>query len=251
MDEPGSSSRLAKKSSLWSDLAVRAASGVVMAVVAFTLIWIGGWSFTIMCVILGGLIFWEWFNITRSAISRPAWLTAGFFYALVPVASLWLVRNLHVEPVSYFFDIGRVAFFTIVFTVIATDVGAYFTGRIIGGPKLAPRISPKKTWAGFFGGLISALAVNALLPPQLFKHDFMKAASSPEAMSQLPLYGILVIGSLSIISQVGDLFESWLKRRFDVKDSSKLIPGHGGVMDRLDGLIFVAPVAVLFLYFSK
>ena len=110
--------------------------------------------------------------------------------------------------------------------VWATDIGAYFAGRAIGGPKLAPRLSPNKTWAGLIGGMIAAAVVGALIAWQ----------------GDLPAFCWITGGGLAVAAQMGDLFESWLKRRSGVKDSGKLLPGHGGVLDRLDGVV---PVAVV------
>jgi phosphatidate cytidylyltransferase len=139
---------------------------------------------------------------------------------------------------------------SVIAVVIATDVGAYFAGRMFGGPKLAPRISPKKTWAGFFGGILAAIVIIAFLQFALPKLSsrFVHTESGFEGVFYALNAG-LFSAPLSVISQAGDLFESWLKRKFNVKDSSRLIPGHGGVMDRLDGLIFAASCVALYVHF--
>ena len=132
---------------------------------------------------------------------------------------------------------------------VATDVGAYFVGRTIGGPKIAPSISPSKTWAGLVGGMLfSALwmflwitAIDAPLNDWLGPRFELGLNLSPQNV----IGGIALGAALAIVAQVGDFFESWLKRRAGVKDSSQLIPGHGGVFDRIDGLIPVAIVAGL------
>jgi len=116
--------------------------------------------------------------------------------------------------------------------VWATDIGAYFAGRIIGGPKLAVLVSPNKTWAGAIGGLCVALLAVYAFGQFVGQHGFVGARLSMAA-------------GASVASQVGDLFESALKRRFGKKDSGTLIPGHGGLLDRLDGLVFAAPVVAL------
>jgi phosphatidate cytidylyltransferase len=113
--------------------------------------------------------------------------------------------------------------------VWACDSGAFFAGRAIGGPKLAPAISPNKTWAGFLGGVLAA-AVFAFALVELFELPVLLALATP---------------LLAVLAQIGDLYESHLKRRAGVKDSGHLLPGHGGIMDRLDGLVMVAPVAAL------
>ena len=118
-------------------------------------------------------------------------------------------------------------------TTWAADIAAYLAGNALGGPKLWPRYSPNKTWSGAAGGLVSAMAVGAL------SAYVMEPAT-------VPLLRVLVIAAiLGMLSQAGDLFESWIKRRFNVKDSSRLIPGHGGLLDRLDGVISAAPAAAL------
>jgi phosphatidate cytidylyltransferase len=113
--------------------------------------------------------------------------------------------------------------------VWATDIGAYFAGRGIGGPKLAPRLSPNKTWAGLIGGMAAALAISLAIAPLLHIPPRLAALAS----------------SLALLAQLGDLFESWLKRRAGVKDSGRLLPGHGGALDRLDGVVPVAVAVAL------
>lgn len=151
--------------------------------------------------------------------------TGGFLYAAGLLVSLTILRG------GWGDMPGLVAILFLCAVVWATDIGAYFVGRAAGGPKLAPRISPNKTMSGAAGGLASAI-IAALLVHMLFGLSSMAAAFW------------LAIG-LSIVSQAGDLFESWIKRRAGVKDSGRMIPGHGGVMDRVDGLVF-ASIALWF-----
>ncbi|MCH7931170.1 MAG: CDP-archaeol synthase, partial [Proteobacteria bacterium] len=132
--------------------------------------------------------------------------------------------------------VGRETVFWLFAVVWATDVGAYFAGRGVGGPKLLPRISPGKTWAGLVGGVVCAALVGAA------------AAALLDLPSHAPL--ILVSALLAVVAQAGDLFESMVKRRFKAKDSGTLIPGHGGVLDRLDGLLAAAPVVAVITVFS-
>ena len=126
---------------------------------------------------------------------------------------------------------GFAALMLVLLVVWATDIGGYFAGRLIGGPKLWPQVSPKKTWAGAIGGFAASLAVAA----GFAAFNFGKI---------IPL--LLLSGVLSIASQLGDLFESAVKRRFGVKDSSHIIPGHGGLLDRLDGFVAAIVLAAIF-----
>ena len=149
---------------------------------------------------------------------------AGFLYIAVGcVALLWL----RADPL-----VGRANVLVLLLLVWASDVGAYAAGRAIGGPRLAPRISPGKTVSGAVGGLIAAVAVG------------LGAALVLSPPPHLPRAGLLA-AALGIVAQAGDLFESWVKRRLGVKDSGTLIPGHGGLFDRLDAVLAVAPAAAL------
>ena len=123
--------------------------------------------------------------------------------------------------------------------VIATDTGAYFSGRSIGGPKIAPSISPSKTWAGLFGGMVAAGLVSL---------GFFSSNVGERAFSLMGVGAVAVGAGLAILAQCGDFFESWLKRRARMKDSSNLIPGHGGVLDRVDGILPVVLAAGILWY---
>ena len=156
------------------------------------------------------------------------WICLGLVYVLVPLGALLYLR---LAPDGAFWVLWTLV------VVWATDIGAFFAGRMIGGPKLAPRFSPKKTWAGLLGGL--GLAV-------LFSWGGGRLAAHywrAELADLVP--PLIFVLALSLMSQIGDLTESALKRRFHIKDSSRLIPGHGGLLDRVDGLVFaVVAVAV-------
>ena len=154
---------------------------------------------------------------------RRNWTAAGFFYAAAAEMASVLVRLDSVK--------GFVALIFVLLIVWVTDIGGYFAGRGIGGPKLWPRVSPKKTWAGAAGGFAASLAV-----------AFGFAAFDLGKTGAL----LLLSAVLSVVSQLGDLFESAVKRRFGVKDSSHVIPGHGGLLDRLDGFVAAIIVAAIF-----
>nr|WP_218942943.1 phosphatidate cytidylyltransferase [Sphingomonas sp. R-74633] len=154
-------------------------------------------------------------------ITRNLQLALGAFYVGLTVLALVLIRE---QPVQ-----GLLLTFWAMALVWACDSAAYFTGRALGGPKLAPAVSPNKTWSGFLGGVAGAT---------LFAFVLVWLFGLPVALA-------LATPVLAALSQLGDLFESHLKRCAGVKDSGNLLPGHGGVMDRLDGLVAVAPVAAL------
>lgn len=157
------------------------------------------------------------------ASERRNWVAAGFLYAAAAEVASVLVR---LDPVK-----GFAALMFVLLVVWVTDSGGYFAGRGIGGPKLWPRVSPKKTWAGAVGGFAASLAV----------------ATGFAVFGLSSTWPLLILGAvLSVVSQLGDLFESAVKRRFGVKDSSHIIPGHGGLMDRLDGFVAAVVVAALF-----
>ncbi len=158
------------------------------------------------------------------------WIAAGFCYAAVAQIASVLVR---LDP-----EMGFVALVFVLLIVWVTDIGGYVAGRGIGGPKLWPRVSPKKTWAGAIGGFLASLIVAAG-----FVVIDSNKADPALTLKMGPL--LLLAAVLSIASQLGDLFESAVKRRFGVKDSSQIIPGHGGLMDRLDGFVAAVVLAAL------
>ena len=161
--------------------------------------------------------------VVSIAPERRSWAAAGFLYAAAAEIASVLVR---LDPAK-----GFAALMFVLLIVWVTDSGGYFAGRGIGGPKLWPRVSPKKTWAGAAGGFAASLAVAV----GFAAFDLGRVG---------PL--LMLSGTLSVVSQLGDLLESAVKRRFGVKDSSHIIPGHGGLMDRLDGFVAAVVVAALF-----
>ena len=221
------SNTMKQAASLWSGLGTRIMSAVVMAVVVLAALWLGGWVFITLVLAASVQMIREWDGLTAE---DPSYCKAlGVAYVALPAASLIWLRELQVVDHANA-GIGLVIY--PLFVVWATDIGAYFAGRRIGGPNLAPTISPNKTWAGLGGGMVAAAIVGALCS------NF--TPYPPSWIAGLDL-GIM----FALISQGGDLFESWLKRRVDAKDSGTLIPGHGGLLDRVDGLVFTLPFFAL------
>ena len=234
-----------------SDLGVRTASAIVMLAVAGGALWAGGLWLNAFIVVVSLAAFAEFvalvFRVTTKTTNRALAIASGAIY--LGLATFALIMS------------GSAGVVHIVGVVIMVDTFAYFFGRFIGGPKIAPKISPSKTWAGLLGGAIGAslfLFAMAQIPlwlceismsetdatqfgfdggcSQFLRPDFSYFASSL-------LLGLLI----AIVAQAGDFLESWLKRKAGVKDSSNLIPGHGGVFDRVDGLIAVAFIVGILL----
>ncbi|QIK96046.1 phosphatidate cytidylyltransferase [Sphingomonas sp. HDW15A] len=199
-----------------SDLALRSLSGITLILIALAAAFLGGYVFAVLAASAAVLMFAEWRKITSGW--GFAWSAAGFFYALLPALALLWIRDRA--------DQGFELLIWVFIVTWSTDIGAYFAGRAIGGPKLAPSISPNKTIAGLFGGIVSAGL----------------AGFAWSQFAHLPALLIWVAPLLAVAAQVGDLFESWMKRKAGVKDSGTWLPGHGGALDRLDGLV---PVAVI------
>jgi len=208
-----------------SVLIARILSALTLAPPVMLAIYFGSPYFELLVVIAWIILAMEWQHMTKG---DNRWFFSGLIYLGLGCFSLiWLREDT---------DIGKNITFWLFFCIWAMDCGAYFFGKTIGGPKLVPRLSPKKTWAGLLGGMVSAASVGILI--------------SYLSDSQNLILSAAVSALVGGISQSGDLLESFVKRRFNVKDSSKLIPGHGGLMDRVDGLlaaaIFVATVEYLF-----
>ena len=223
-----------------ADLPARLASAVVMVAVAAFALWLGGWFWVAFVALLAGLVLWEWNKLVKefagSPITEVVWLFFGALYVGGAALAMVEVRQSYVP---LFMLVG------FILPVIAVDVGAYFAGRAIGGPKIAPRISPSKTWAGLGGGILAACAVT-LSVQLLYPEAEHFGPSSADGFSAASLLGPIVMGAIiAVLAQAGDFFESWMKRRAGLKDSGTLIPGHGGVFDRLDGFIAVFFVLAL------
>jgi phosphatidate cytidylyltransferase len=249
------------------NLLTRVAAALVLAPAAIAIAWAGGWFWSVLVTLAAIGLYVEWLMVIGVAHERPVvaagtialatgglclalgrpdvslailalglisvallsaekrgWAAAGFFYAAAAAVASVLVR---LDATA-----GFAALILVLLIVWVTDIGGYFAGRGIGGPKLWPRVSPKKTWAGAVGGFVASLAIAAGFAALCKIH--------PSVLKMGPL---LLLGAvLSVASQLGDLFESAVKRRFGVKDSSQIIPGHGGLLDRLDG--FVAAIVL-------
>jgi len=204
-----------------SELATRTLSGVLMIVVALACLWLGGWAFRLLVLAAALTMAGEWVRLTRNL--APGLKLFGLPYVLLPVIGLLILRDA---------ENGIALTLWTLAIVWATDIGAYFSGRTLGGPKLASAISPAKTWSGLLGGMLCAGLVGALIASR----------------AGLPGPCIWLGAPLAILAQAGDLFESWLKRRAGVKDSGRILPGHGGALDRLDGVVPVASVMGLLLW---
>jgi phosphatidate cytidylyltransferase len=246
-----------------ADVSLRLVAALILAPLAIAAAWAGSWVYAGAVAIGAAVVLDEWLGICGHAATpwlralvlvamgafayvllagvpliglagmavaalaaawwwRPSgWPAIGVIYAGLPAAALLVLRS---DP-AY----GLAATLWLFATVWATDSAAYASGRLIGGPKLWPRVSPKKTWAGCAGGLVAAAIVGAV---------------GAELIGGTSLPALILVGvAVSIAAQAGDFFESGVKRRFGVKDSGRLIPGHGGLMDRVDGLIAAALVA--------
>jgi len=197
-----------------SELTRRSIVGAMLIVVALIAAALGGYAFAVLVALAACVMFYEWRRIVAGW--GFGWQVAGFVYALVPALALLWIRER--SPV------GLELLLWVFITIWSVDIGAYFAGRTIGGPRLAPAISPNKTWAGLIGGMLAAALFGGLWAWLL----------------QLPSILILLAAPFAAAAQGGDLFESWLKRRAGLKDSGDWLPGHGGALDRLDGLVVVA-----------
>jgi phosphatidate cytidylyltransferase len=248
--------------SKWADLGVRTASAVVLVPVVLGVVWLGSFWFTGMIVALGILMATEWVRIaygnnkTQLLIHEVAAaslimgsLKLSLLALLILTVLSWFIQRK--DQINIFkllgvfyiglpilaFDVLRsdaaVGFLAVVWCMVivwSADVMAYFFGRIIGGPKMAPRISPKKTWAGMLGAIVGAAL----------------ASWAVSYFGKTDIWPLAVMAALfAILEQGGDIFESAFKRSFGVKDSGTLIPGHGGVLDRVDGLITVVTCAAI------
>lgn len=253
-------------------LKTRVLSALILAPLILAGIYLGGYWLDGLMLVAAGLMGWEWARLCGGGKLRPGGVLVILALIGVPLAfalglsqhallellvgtmvvllvnlvihrpqALWFAGGtlyIGLAVLSFLWlraipDQGRSLIFWVLAVVWAVDIGAYFAGRGIGGPKLAPSISPNKTWAGLIGGALSAALVSAVAAGWLHQ----------------PLFMIILAGlALAVVSQAGDLLESWCKRHFGVKDSSHIVPGHGGILDRVDGLLAVLPVVFVFIW---
>lgn len=260
-----------------SDLPLRVGSALVLAPLAVGVAYLGGWIFAAFWGIAAVVVMWEWTTLVAGHDRRSMLMTgivavalavalaassAGatddfrdLRFAAAPIVlaigmcacaalaprgrGTWVAAGvpyagaMGLAPIVLRSDLefGFIAMIFLFAVVWATDIAAYFVGRAVGGPKLAPRLSPNKTWSGSIGGLAGAVLAALVV---------VQASGSGSILA-----AVLVAIALSIAAQAGDLFESTVKRRFGVKDAGSLIPGHGGLMDRLDGFVAAAVLACL------
>jgi phosphatidate cytidylyltransferase len=255
--DPVSSSDGAPKPLSASNLALRVLSAVVLAPLALLTAYLGGWPFALFWGAAALAVLWEWITLVVGPTYRlmfslcgGALAIAGFLAWLGRPTAALLIVGLGALAAAIFAPSDRRLWVTIgigyagalllapiflrtdemfgflvivlLFAIVwSTDILGYFAGRAFGGPKLLPAVSPKKTWSGALAGTVGAMVVALLVADQF------------GSFNRLAILAIALI--LSVLAQIGDLFESWVKRQFGAKDSSQLIPGHGGVMDRLDG----------------
>jgi len=249
------------------ELVLRVCSALVLVPLAIGTAYVGGWPFAVFWGVAAMGVLWEWSALVAGADRRSVLMTGaaslvlalalvvtGYLLAAVIVLAMgtlgaaalapterrtWVACGipyagaLGVAPVVLRYDSegGFLAMIFLFAIVWATDIVAYFVGRAIGGPKLMPHVSPKKTWSGAFGGTLAAVVA---------------AVAVAKGAALMGLFAIAMLAVvLSVFAQGGDLFESFLKRKFGAKDSSHLIPGHGGLMDRLDGFVTASVVAAL------
>lgn len=218
-----------------SNVTQRIVSATIAGVAALALTYYHPISFILLLIIITTISAWEWVRIGNSIHGESRKRRIWFVIAFVPYIAPALVSlvALRLMPEGGFVS-GTYLILGLFALVWTTDIAAYVSGRMIGGPKLAPRLSPNKTWAGLIGAIIATSVVSHYLA------QMVGAGTSIYA----PLFGAL----MAIAAQTGDFLESWLKRQAGVKDSGSIMPGHGGMLDRIDGIITAAPLyaAVIF-----
>ncbi|MCK5556030.1 MAG: CDP-archaeol synthase [Alphaproteobacteria bacterium] len=223
-----------------SSFKIRVQSALIFGPIVLFMLYVGGLPFTLMIAAGAGIGIYEWSRMVLSDKKyRAALMLFGIVYIGFSMGMMVWLRN--------FSDYGLYNMLTLLLIVWASDIFAYFTGKTIGGLKLAPKISPKKTWAGFIGSSIGAgiVATGLTCPLALEKWDVV-------TIGQMSWMGYAMMGFiLAMFGQMGDLFISFIKRRYKVKDTGTLIPGHGGILDRIDALLLVTLLFGVLVIFLK
>jgi phosphatidate cytidylyltransferase len=200
----------------------RIISSLVMIPIALFAIFVSQKLFIFLVIVVAVLMAFEWSEMSRKMPDKKKWRLIGFLYISVPLYCAVSIRILDDEILFWMFAI-----------IWATDIFAFFAGKSLGGAKIAPTISPNKTWSGLIGGVLASLGIGAI-----------SAIIFPGSI----IFFLIISVLISIVEQISDLVESKFKRIFGVKDSGDIIPGHGGVLDRLDGMILVAPFVWIIIY---
>ncbi|MDA0781931.1 MAG: phosphatidate cytidylyltransferase [Proteobacteria bacterium] len=211
-----------------ANLKHRIISAAILAPLVLLILWTGGAFFSTLVVLMAVIMSFEWKGIVDNVPEggkkldekqQKIWTATGVMYVSVFASSLLLLRNV---------EGGEDLVLFMLLLVWSTDIAAYFSGKLIGGAKICVKISPNKTWAGLLGGMAAAALIGGIAHFIFNVHSFT----------------VMFIGGalMAVLAQAGDFFESWVKRKFGVKDSGNIIPGHGGVMDRMDGFVTVSTV---------
>lgn len=209
-----------------SNFMIRLISACILAPLVLYIVKLSGFYFTSMVLVAAIIMGGEWFNMTKE--KNNLWKAAGIVYIFLPCISLlWISEQTHIFNGTVKFN-GVNTIISIFVLVWANDIGGYIFGRLFGGKKLCPKITPNKTWSGFFGGILCAVLVS----PVLYEN-------------------MAIAGIIAIVASVGDLLESWMKRRCNIKDSGSIIPGHGGLLDRVDAVLLVSVVVAASALYSQ
>ncbi len=206
-----------------SSLQRRLLTGFILGPITLLLIWFGGVFFLAGVGVAFYLSVFEWYKMAKQSDEENRDFLVGAIYIVLAFVSFIYIR-------LNFGEAGAHLVLALILSVWACDVGAYFSGKLIGGAKLAPKISPNKTWAGLIGGVTCSAVAFGLYVSATFSIQFLV----------IPIWLACVFGAgIGLVGQAGDLLVSWYKRRIKVKDTGGIIPGHGGILDRIDSLMLI------------